>query len=163
MTRDATEPAAIEQVGGELAIRWTDGHESFYTPGLLRENCPCAMCKVRREKLPRSGAAESGRTGSPPSGPFPMAQDTPRAAASPFPASPFPASPFPMFTPSVAASPGILATEPVGRYALRFHWSDRHDSGIYDFRLLRELCPCEECRARRIAPAGTGRIDPSGR
>jgi ATP-binding protein involved in chromosome partitioning len=30
-------------------------------------------------------------------------------------------------------------TEYVGNYALRFHWNDGHDSGIYHFRLLREL------------------------
>jgi len=28
----------------------------------------------------------------------------------------------------------------VGRYALNFRWSDRHDTGIYSFRLLREIC-----------------------
>jgi len=28
----------------------------------------------------------------------------------------------------------------VGRYALSFRWSDRHDTGIYSFRLLREIC-----------------------
>jgi len=28
----------------------------------------------------------------------------------------------------------------VGRYALNFRWSDGHDTGIYSFRLLRELC-----------------------
>ena len=28
----------------------------------------------------------------------------------------------------------------VGRYALTFRWSDGHRTGIYSFRLLRELC-----------------------
>jgi DUF971 family protein len=28
----------------------------------------------------------------------------------------------------------------VGRYALNFVWSDRHETGIYSFRYLRELC-----------------------
>lgn len=32
-----------------------------------------------------------------------------------------------------------LRIEPVGRYALRFHWSDRHDTGLYTFDLLRSL------------------------
>jgi DUF971 family protein len=27
----------------------------------------------------------------------------------------------------------------VGRYALNFRWSDSHETGIYSFRLLREL------------------------
>lgn len=33
----------------------------------------------------------------------------------------------------------------VGRYALRFEWSDGHDTGIYPFELLREICPCAVC------------------
>jgi DUF971 family protein len=28
----------------------------------------------------------------------------------------------------------------VGRYALNFRWSDGHDTGIYSFRYLREVC-----------------------
>lgn len=38
---------------------------------------------------------------------------------------------------------------PVGRYALGFAWSDGHDSGIYSFQFLRELCPCPSCRSHR--------------
>src|SRR5512136_631001 len=34
---------------------------------------------------------------------------------------------------------------PVGNYALNFSWSDGHDSGIYSFEYLRELCPCFQC------------------
>ena len=33
----------------------------------------------------------------------------------------------------------------VGRYALRFDWSDGHRTGIYPFDALRESCPCEAC------------------
>ncbi len=33
----------------------------------------------------------------------------------------------------------------VGRYALAFHWSDAHATGIYPFDLLRELCRCPQC------------------
>jgi DUF971 family protein len=35
--------------------------------------------------------------------------------------------------------------ELVGHYALRIKWKDGHDSGIYDYGLLRRLCPCERC------------------
>lgn len=28
----------------------------------------------------------------------------------------------------------------VGRYAINFRWSDGHDTGIYSFRYLRDLC-----------------------
>jgi ATP-binding protein involved in chromosome partitioning len=37
----------------------------------------------------------------------------------------------------------------VGRYALRFDWSDGHTTGIYPFELLRDICSCEECRRSR--------------
>ena len=33
----------------------------------------------------------------------------------------------------------IKTADYVGNYALRFDWSDGHDSGIYSFRFLREL------------------------
>lgn len=34
----------------------------------------------------------------------------------------------------------------VGNYALQFVWGDQHDTGIYDFRYLRSLCQCPECK-----------------
>ncbi len=37
------------------------------------------------------------------------------------------------------------AIEYVGRYALRFFWSDGHNTGIYPFDYLRGLCGCPEC------------------
>ena len=54
------------------------------------------------------------------------------------------ASPFPMFQPALK----ILSAEPVGHYAVRLHWSDGHNSGIYSFDHFREICPCAECRGR---------------
>lgn len=38
------------------------------------------------------------------------------------------------------------SAELVGNYAIRIVWQDGHDTGIFDFRLLRSLCPCEACR-----------------
>lgn len=35
--------------------------------------------------------------------------------------------------------------QPVGRYALTIRWSDGHTTGIFSFRYLRSLCPCEAC------------------
>jgi DUF971 family protein len=32
------------------------------------------------------------------------------------------------------------SAELVGHYALRIRWQDGHDTGIYEFRLLRTLC-----------------------
>ena len=34
----------------------------------------------------------------------------------------------------------IVDIQIVGRYALNFKWSDGHETGIYSFRLLREMC-----------------------
>ncbi len=31
---------------------------------------------------------------------------------------------------------------PVGRYAVQISWTDGHDTGIYTFEHLRDLCPC---------------------
>jgi len=33
----------------------------------------------------------------------------------------------------------------VGNYAVQFTWQDGHDSGIYAWDFLRELCRCAEC------------------
>ncbi len=41
---------------------------------------------------------------------------------------------------------GVRSAAEVGRYALRFEWSDGHDTGIYSFEYLRHHCPCEECQ-----------------
>lgn len=47
-----------------------------------------------------------------------------------------------------------LAIEYVGRYALRFRWSDGHDTGIHPFDYLRRLCPCPACEAEVEGEAG---------
>ena len=36
--------------------------------------------------------------------------------------------------------------EPVGNYALQIKWFDGHDSGLYSYKYLRELCFCDACR-----------------
>jgi len=41
----------------------------------------------------------------------------------------------------------LLKIDPVGTYAVNFQWEDGHHYGIYNWRFLRALCPCEECRA----------------
>lgn len=46
---------------------------------------------------------------------------------------------------SVAPDVYPLEIEYVGRYALRFQWSDGHSTGIYPFDFLRRNCPCAEC------------------
>ncbi len=59
---------------------------------------------------------------------------------------------------SISRDVRLLSIDPVGRYAIRFHWSDGHSAGIYTFEHLRELCPCPTCadnaETRAIAPQG---------
>jgi DUF971 family protein len=47
---------------------------------------------------------------------------------------------------SIPADVYMTGVKYVGRYALRFDWSDGHNTGIYPFDTLRGLCGCEECR-----------------
>jgi len=42
-----------------------------------------------------------------------------------------------------------LTIRPVGNYAISFHWTDAHSTGIYRFDFLRSICPCDSCRAER--------------
>jgi DUF971 family protein len=39
-----------------------------------------------------------------------------------------------------------LRLEPVGHYALRFHWDDGHNTGLYTWQRLRAMCPCAVCQ-----------------
>lgn len=38
-------PEDIQQIGGDLAIKWDDGSETFIPLETLRRHCPCAGCK----------------------------------------------------------------------------------------------------------------------
>jgi DUF971 family protein len=46
---------------------------------------------------------------------------------------------------AVAADIRLLETKPVGRYGLQLTWSDGHNTGIYTFDRLREICRCPDC------------------
>ena len=35
----------------------------------------------------------------------------------------------------------VLDAHLVGNYAIQLEWSDKHESGIYSFQYLREICP----------------------
>jgi DUF971 family protein len=40
--------------------------------------------------------------------------------------------------------------EPVGLFGLRPYWSDGHNTGIFGLKLLRALCPCENCAGLKL-------------
>ena len=33
----------------------------------------------------------------------------------------------------------------IGHHAIKIKWNDGHETGMYQWETLRELCPCEEC------------------
>ena len=41
---------------------------------------------------------------------------------------------------TISEKTAISAVSVVGRYALNFRWSDGHETGIYSFQYLRDLC-----------------------
>ena len=43
--------------------------------------------------------------------------------------------------------------EPVGKYALRFKWNDGHETGLYSWTYLRNVCDREAARQGLSAPA----------
>ena len=46
---------------------------------------------------------------------------------------------------SMSARQDLTHVEGVGNYALGLTWADGHSTGIYSFRLLRGICPCDDC------------------
>jgi DUF971 family protein len=100
-----------------IRIDWKDGHHSEFPIAYLRDECPCATC--------------SGAHGTPPQKSSYSKQEAPGP------------SPFQMYQPTLR----MLHAEPVGGYAIRFEWSDGHNTGIYSFDYLRSICRCAECAA----------------
>jgi DUF971 family protein len=52
---------------------------------------------------------------------------------------------------TVAEDLTVLSAEHVGRYGVKFTFSDKHDHGIYTWERLRELCLCEDCNVAKQA------------
>ena len=42
------------------------------------------------------------------------------------------------------------AVEVMGNYALHIDWTDGHNTGIYTYDYLRQLCACDVCKAPRV-------------
>jgi DUF971 family protein len=103
-------PKTIEHVGDFLAVKWDDGHESFYPLESLRRNCPCAACRGETNVLSETK-------------PMPK-----------------------IYT---ERSFQLARWQPVGGYAIQPFWGDGHSAGIFSYDFLRNLCDCDECRARK--------------
>ena len=44
----------------------------------------------------------------------------------------------------------VLSGDNVGRYGIKFFFSDGHNDGIFTWKRLRELCRCDECRNKQL-------------
>lgn len=42
--QETLRPVSVQKVGGELAVAWSDGQESYLPLEMLRRKCPCAAC-----------------------------------------------------------------------------------------------------------------------
>lgn len=104
-----------------VTIDWSDGHKSEFSNEYLRDECPCASC--------------TGSHGTEPQ----RSNYTAEVAAAPA------ANPFQMFKPKLRMD----SIEEVGSYAIRIYWNDAHNTGIYSFDHLRDICPCANCTAAR--------------
>jgi DUF971 family protein len=123
-------PVALRRTGTiGVEIDWSDGHRSEYTWRWLRENCPCANCRQQREGA-QQHLLPTGQGVPPPTG---SKVSLPVVGPGEVGGNPFEA----------------VSVTPVGRYAYKIVWADGHDTGIYSFELLRQLCQCSDCRARR--------------
>lgn len=104
-----------------VKIDWEDGHRSEYSLAYLRDECPCATCTGAHGTTPQK-----------------TDYSRPQIAGG---------SPFQMYKPT----PKMLSVEPVGSYAFRVAWNDGHNSGIYSYDKLREICPCDACKAAALS------------
>jgi len=117
----ASQPAQVDVSLTEgVDIVWKDGHASHYYVRALRAACPCATCV----DLHGSGKRHEPATTN--------------SAAAP--------ALLPIFKPTGST---LTAVKPVGRYALNFIFSDGHNTGIFTWEYLRELCPCPMCHPSR--------------
>ncbi len=42
----------------------------------------------------------------------------------------------------------LVSAEPTGNYGVTFKFSDHHNTGIYSYEYMRQICPCALCQDR---------------
>ncbi|HPF38356.1 MAG TPA: DUF971 domain-containing protein [Phycisphaerae bacterium] len=94
-----------------LTIDWKDGRQSHFDLTFLRRMCPCAQCRVERDKP----------------------KDVAKPAATGTSLTVLPAN--------IDKATTFEDAKVVGNYAISIVWGDGHRTGIYDFRYLRLICP----------------------
>ena len=113
-----------------LRIEWNDGRETTATVGLLRQLCPCAMCKIARDgvdphQLMRRATPEEMEA---------MGEAPPKPKKRSMKLNVVPSS--------LAADERPVTVdkaEMIGNYALKLFFTDGHSSGIYTWPSLREI------------------------
>ena len=104
-------PTEIRRLNADgLQITWQDGMVQTLNSRVLRENCPCAVCKAER-------GDES--------------HDKPLTAKKP--------SMLKVVSSSIKEELQLEEISAVGNYAISLRWGDGHHTGIYMFQLLRSL------------------------
>lgn len=105
----------------QLEIDWQDGHKCVYSISYLRSLCPCAQCKMVRE-------GSDPHTIAPVTAPKPLLTILPG---------------------NYAGEITVKHAEMVGNYAIKLVFSDDHETGIYSFDYLREICPKQPAAGSR--------------
>lgn len=100
LSRTMHTPVDVQIIGQEVAIRWSDGAESFFPAERLRAASPSAETQGERDIFGRQYGGHGPRT-------------------------------FDGVT--------VRAWDRVGNYALRFVFSDGHQTGLYTYDYLRAL------------------------
>lgn len=93
-----------------LVIEWDDGVAQKFSYETLRKECPCATCREVFERV----------------------SEAPKLVDSHFQLRLIPKD-------APSADPILRRVDWIGNYAIRLVWEDGHDTGIYDYDLLRRL------------------------
>lgn len=93
-------PLDVQAVGQEIAIRWSDGTESYVSFATLRANSPSASVRGEKDIFGQQYGGE---------------------------------------VPRDYTGVEVVTWEQVGNYAIRFDFSDGHNTGLYGYELLKQL------------------------
>lgn len=104
-------PKEIKRLGSDgLEIVWSDGHKQKLSSEVLRMNCPSATSRAERGDMSHEKPISIGGKSS-----------------------------LKIVEHSQEEQLALESVSAVGNYAVRLHWADGHNSGIYSYDLLRSL------------------------
>src|SRR5436190_589972 len=103
-------PIEIRRLGTTgLSITWSDNSSGTISSEILRKNCPCAECRMKRGEDSHSAPL------------------TPKKSL------------LTVIEHTREESISLESISSVGQYAISIRWGDGHETGIYTFSLLRSL------------------------